>query len=132
MSLNVVRRELPMPEAPARPFWYSDTINREPILITTAQEAANALETMNLNSWSAMPIKPNANTEESVRGWLVCPLHPLARLCRWSVSNYLLATPTSVTLFLDHIAALTGGPVMELADPIQNRLRLSRMKVTGP
>jgi hypothetical protein len=132
LSLNVATEDLPSPDAPARPFWYSATVNSEPMLITTAQEAANALETLNLSSWAPAPVKPNANIEEPVRGWLISPLHPLARLCRWSVSNYLLATPVSVTLFLDHIAALTGGPVLELPDPIQNRLRLSRMKVTGP
>src|SRR5262249_53168080 len=123
---------LPSPDAPSRPFWYSATLESDPMLITTAQDVMNALETLNLSSWSAVPAKLNANVEEPVRGWLISPLHPLARLCRWSVSNYLLATPVSVTLFLDHIAALTGGPVLEIPDPIQNRLRLSRMKVTGP
>ena len=57
----------------------------------------------------------------------------LARLCRWSVSNYLLANPASVNLFMDHIAPLGRAPVLLLApDAPQNRFRLSRMKVTGP
>jgi hypothetical protein len=103
------------------------------MLITTAQEAASALETLNLASWSAQPgDQPATNNEEPVRGWLVSPLHPMSKLCRWSVSNYLLSTPTSVTLFLDHIAALGRKPLEAPADPVQNRLRLSRMKVTGP
>ena len=55
------------------------------------------------------------------------------RSCKWSVSNYLLATPSSATLFLDHIATIGREPVVRLpAETVQNRLRLSRMKVTGP
>lgn len=133
ISLPVWPEDLPVPEAPARPFWYSPDVNSEPTLITTAQEAVMALETMNLSSWSCLPPKPGPHAEEPVRGWLVSPLHPMARRCRWSVSNYLLATPDSITLFMDHIAAL--GRVIwpeAVADPLQNRLRLSRMKVTGP
>jgi len=134
LSLGVEPDDLPAPEAPARQFWYSATTNSEPMLITTAQEAVNALETLNLASWSSMPPQPPAPTaEEPVRGWLVSPLHPMAKVCRsWSVSNYLLSTPTSVTLFLDHIATLGREPLQVPADPVQNRLRLSRMKVTGP
>jgi hypothetical protein len=57
----------------------------------------------------------------------------MARICRWSISNYLLATPASVTRFLDHIAPLGRQPMLELpAEPLQNRFRLSRIKVTGP
>ena len=49
------------------------------------------------------------------------------------VSSYLLATPASVSLFLDHIATLGRAPVIQLpAEIVQNRFRLSRMKVTGP
>jgi hypothetical protein len=132
-ALNVSRQDLPVPDAPVRPFWYSATVNSDPMLITTAQEAANALETMNLSSWSCVLPNPATNAEEPVRGWLVSALHPMARLCRWSVSNYLLATPPSVTLFLDHIATLGRVPLQApTGDPLQNRLRLSRMKVTGP
>ena len=88
---------------------------------------------MNLNSWAYASAKAGKTADEPIRGWLISALHPMARLCRWSVSNYLLATPGSVTLFLDHIATLGRTPVLQLpAEPIQNRLRLSRMKVTGP
>jgi hypothetical protein len=133
MSLSVSDEELPRPDAPLQPFWYSATATSEPVLITTAQEAATALKTMNLNSWCSDPRNPVSNSDEPVRGWLVSPLHPMARVCRWSVSNYLLSTPSSVTLFLDHIATLGRKPLFEVpVDPIQNRLRLSRMKVTGP
>jgi hypothetical protein len=132
-ALKVSRKDLPAPDAPVRPFWYSATVNSDPMLITTAQEATNALETLNLSSWASVPPDPATNAEEPIRGWLVSPLHPMARLCRWSVSNYLLATPPSVTLFLDHIAALGRVPMQAPAeDPLQNRFRLSRIKVTGP
>jgi hypothetical protein len=133
LSMDVSREDLPSPDAPARPFWYSVTANSEPVLITTAQEAANALETLNLGSWSYAPPKAVPGAEEPIRGWLISPLHPMARFCRWSVSNYLLATPLCVQLFLDHIAALAREPILAVPDPpLQNRLRLSRMKVTGP
>lgn len=134
LSLSVSRQDLPAPEAPLRPFWYSATVNSEPMLITTAQEAVNALETLNLNSWSHVPPAKNGNSQAPIRGWLVSPLHRLARHCRWSVSNYLLATPASVKLFLDHIATLAraSSRLEPTVDPVQNRLRLSRMKVTGP
>jgi len=133
LSMTVFRQDLPAPDAPARPFWYSATVTSEPTLITTAQEAVNALETMNLNSWSSVPQSPAASVEEPIRGWLVSPMHPMARFCKWSVSNYLLATPASVTLFLDHIASLGRRPMLApTVDPIQNRFRLSRIKVTGP
>jgi len=132
ISMPVSRDELPVPEAPSRPFWYSPTVNGEPVLITTAQEAANALETMNLASWSSV-LPKMSNAEHHVRGWLVSPLHPMARLSRRSLSNYLLATPSCVRLFLDHIAAICREPLVQSqAEPLQNRLRLSRMKVTGP
>ena len=133
LSMGVSRGDLPTTDAPARPFWYSPTASDEPTLITTAQEAANALQTLNLSSWFNAPAKTSPNADEPIRGWLVSPLHPMARLCRWSVSNYLLATPHSVNLFLDNIAPLGRQPmVAPAADPAQNRLRLSRMKVTGP
>ena len=68
-----------------------------------------------------------------VKGWLVSPQHPMASVCRWSVYNYLLATPDSSLMFLDHIAAL--GCRAPLAGPkpeeFKERLRLSRIKVTG-
>jgi hypothetical protein len=133
LSLAVSREDLPAPDAPSRPFWYSPTAKDEPVLISTAPEAASALESLNLSSW-AYTSKPAQAANERVRGWLASPLHPMASLCRWSVSNYLLATPASVTLFLDHIAPIGVAPVLRLpaAEPIQNRFRLSRIKVTGP
>jgi hypothetical protein len=131
-SLAVPREDKPEISAPSKPFWFSPTLDAEPTLITTSQEAALAFETLNLSSWaysSPAVLHPN----ESVRGWLISPLHPIARLCRWSVSNYLLATPASIGLFLDHIAPLGRAPMLQLpAENLQNRFRLSRMKVTGP
>jgi len=131
-SLAVPREDLPPVGALAKPFWYSPTMKDEPIFISTAQDAAAALETLNLSSWAYT--SPSAmRADESVRGWLVSPLHPVARLCRWNFSNHLLATPGSVGLFIDHIATLGRAPVLQLpADTLQNRFRLSRMKVTGP
>ena len=134
VSLAVARGDLPAAvDAPSRPFWYSPAAKGEPMLISTAREAAYALETLNLDSWSNASSKAGRNADEPIRGWLISPLHPMARLCRWSVSNYLLATPACVTLFLDHIATLGSKPALQPpSEPIQNRFRLSRMKVTGP
>ena len=130
LALGVSSEDMPSTNAPRRPFWYSPTANEPPVLITTAQDAAAALETMNLSSWSCALPKADG---EPIRGWLVSPLHPIARTCRWSVSNYLLATPGAATLFLDHIATLGRTPLIHLtAESIQNRFRLSKMKVTGP
>jgi hypothetical protein len=132
LSLSVAREDLAVPAAPLRPFWYSPTAKDEPVLISNAAEAAAALETLNLSSW-AYTSRPVQSASERVCGWLVSPLHPMASLCKWSVSNYLLATPASVMLFLDHIATIGVAPVLKLpAEPIQNRFPLSRMKVTGP
>src|SRR5262249_19222915 len=131
-SLAVPREDLPQVEAPSKPFWYSPTINADPMLITTRQDAKLALETLNLASWAySSPAKLRAH--ESVRGWLISPLHPMARVCRWGVSNYLLATPKAVGLFLDHIAPLGRETMLQLpTEKLQNRFRLSRIKVTGP
>ena len=55
------------------------------------------------------------------------------RVKKWL--TVLLATPDSASMFLDHIATLGRAPVIHLpVEPvqIQNRFRLSRMKVTGP
>ena len=112
LSMGVSRGDLPTTDAPARPFWYSPTASDEPTLITTAQEATTALQTLNLSSWFNAPGKTSPNADEPIRGWLVSPLHPMARLCRWSVSNYLLATPDSVNLFLDNIAPLGRQPMV--------------------
>ena len=130
LSLAVAREDLPCVEAPSKPFWYSPRIQDEAILISTAREAAAALETMNLSSWGYAAYR---DLSEPVRGWLVSPLHPMARLCRWSVSNYLLSTPASMSLFLDHIATMGRKPILQIPEsPLQNRFRLSRIKVTGP
>jgi hypothetical protein len=132
ISLGVERQDLPEVRTPARPFWFSPAAKDQAIRISTAAEAAGALAMMNLSSW-AYSSRPACSAEEPVRGWLVTPLHPMARLCKWSFSNYLLATPQSVALFLDHIAPIGGASAMQLpAEPDQNRFRLSRMKVTGP
>ncbi len=133
LSLAVAREDLPAVEAPLKPFWYSPTAHEEAVPVTTAREAAAALEAMNLSSWSFASLGRMKSEDEPVRGWLVSPLHPMAKLCRWSVSNYLLATPASASLFIDHIATLGRAPVMQIPEtPLQNRFRLSRIKVTGP
>lgn len=132
LSLAVAREDLPAPDAPSRPFWYSATAKDEPVLITTAADAAAALESLNLSSW-AYAAKPARIENERVRGWLVSPLHPMAAQCKRSISNYLLATPGSVGLFLEHVAPVGAAPAVQISvEPIQNRFRLSRMKVTGP
>ncbi len=130
LSLGVGGEDLPEVQAPSRPFWYSPTAKEPAVLIKTAEDAAGALKTLNLSSWGyAVP----KGCDEPVRGWLMSPLHPMARLCRWTLSNYLLATPSAAVLFLDHIATLGSAPVIELpVGTVQNRFRLSRMKVTGP
>ena len=131
-ALAVPREDLPQTEAPSKPFWYSPTVKDDPVLITTARDASAALETLNLSSWAFATPAP-LRDDESVRGWLVSSLQPFARLCRWTVSNYLLANPASVSLFIDHIATLGRGSVLQLPEEAaQNRFRLSRIKVTGP
>lgn len=110
LPLGVAREDLPEVSAPARSFWYSATAKEQPVLIQAAQDAAAALETLNVASWSATLPKTD---DDSVRGWLASSLHPLARACHWSLSNYLLATPAAATLFLDYIA--TMGPPSILA-----------------
>src|SRR5947199_375036 len=113
-ALAVPRSDLPQAGAPSKPFWYSPTVKDDPILIATARDASAALETLNLSSWAYATPAPFGH-DESVRGWLVSPLQPFARLCRWSVSNYLLANPASVNLFMDYIAPLGRAPVLLLA-----------------
>ena len=102
LSLGVATKDLPVPQVPARPFWYSPTVNDKPVLISSAEGAAAALETLNLSSWARPAI--TSSPDKGPRGWLVSPLHPMAAFCKWSISNYLLATPASITLFLNHIA----------------------------
>ena len=109
ISLGVTRKDLPSPKAPAQPFWFSATVTSEPMLITTAKEAADALEMMNLASW-AYALPKGVPGGPSIRGWLISPLHPIARLCRWSISNYLLATPAATHLVLEQVAAIGWTP----------------------
>ena len=132
-SLGISGSDLPAVHAPLRPFWFSATAKEEPVLIETARDARSALESMNLSSWSPdLPKRLPADCADRVRGWLVSPQHPMAAACRWSVYNYLLATPKSAVLFLDHIAALGRRPMAApRPDAFQERLRLSRMKVIG-
>jgi hypothetical protein len=129
LSLAVARDDLPKAEAPSRPFWFSPCMDEEPVLIETSRDASLALESLNLTSWACDPGKL---PDHSVRGWLVSPLHTMARSCRWSVSNYLLSTPSSIMMFMNHIASLSRAPMMAVDAEVQNRLRLSRIKVTGP
>jgi hypothetical protein len=133
LSLDVSPDHLPGIKdlhAPSSPFWYSRDAKSLPSLIETAADALAALETLNIKSWSrALP----KSDDGAIRGFLVSPLHAAARGCRWSVSNFLLATPSSVELFLEHIATLGRVPIMAVEPEIaQNRFRLSRIKVTGP
>ena len=133
LSLDVSPGHLPSVgtiNTPSRRFWYSRDRKSEPFLIETARDVVTALETLNIASWSSRTPKRSG---ESVRGLLVSPLHPAARECRWSFSNYLLATPPTILLFLDHIAVMgRGGLKASEPEVPQKRLRLSRMKVTGP
>jgi len=87
----------------------------------------STLETINLASWSS-ELPPVAS--EPVRGWLVSPLHPMAHAANGVFRTNLLATPAASTLFLDHIATLGRAPVVYVEPTVvQNRFRLSRMKV---
>jgi hypothetical protein len=131
LAIAMSRERLPSVEAPAQPFWFSATAQEEPVLIQTSQDARAAMESMNLLSWSPKAPKPIGN--DTVHGWLVSALHPMAAACRWSVYNYLLATPASSLLFLRHIAELgrVAAGIQPEPQVFQNRLRLSRMKVSG-
>jgi hypothetical protein len=133
LSLGVSGSDLPVVDAPLRPFWFSATAKEDPILIKTVRDVLLAMESMDLASWSPnLPKHLPADCADRVRGWLVSPEHPMASACRWSVYNYLLATPKSAVLFLDHIAALGRRPQSAPRPPeIQDRMRLSRMKVIG-
>src|SRR5262249_37732573 len=130
VSLSVSRKHLPKAEAPSKPFWFTPTSEEEPVLIETSRDAALALESLNLSSWKSGDVR---TADHTTRGGLISPLPRVARTCRWSVSNYLLATPASSLMFIQHIAALSRKPLIAPeSDEVQNRLRLSRMKVTGP
>jgi hypothetical protein len=131
LAVGVSEEDIPAVDAPSNPFLYSRTAKDEGFQISTANDAAAALETMSIASWSSAV--PNTD-REGICAWLVSCRHPIARVSHWSVSNYLLATPAGASLFLDHIAPLGRQTLVPPSDTenFQNRLRLSRMKVTGP
>jgi len=133
LSLATIGSDVPPMDAPLRPFWFSATAKEEPVLIQTVRDAISALEAMALESWSpTLPKSLPADFADRVRGWLVSPEHPMASTCRWSVYNYLLATPQSGVLFLDHIAARGRRPLgASRPEEFSERVRLSRMKVVG-
>jgi len=110
---NIERRAQPSGvEAPLRPFWFSVTAKDEPVRIETVRDVRDALKSMDIASWSPnLPKCLPSDCADRVRGWLVSPLHPMASVCRRSVYNYLLATPSSGLLFLEHIAALGRLPL---------------------
>jgi hypothetical protein len=119
-------------DAPSRPFWFSATAKDEPVLIETVRDVRYALESMDLASWSPnLPKHLPADCADRVRGWLVSPMHPMAAACRWNVYNYLLATPDSGQLFLDHIAARGRRPLAAPRSRVPERPLLSRSKVAG-
>ncbi len=129
VSLAVAREDLPRVDSPCKPFWFSPSGDEEPVRVETARDAASALESLNLTSWwTGNLLMP----EHLVRGFLNSPHHPLARRCRHSLSSYLLATPSLVAMFMQYIAGIGRTPVMSVEPESQDRLRLSRMKVTGP
>jgi hypothetical protein len=136
LALGATLGKGPVMEAPTRPFWYSVTAADDPVKLETLHDVQWSLESLNFASWS--PRLPRALPVETadVKGWLVSPQHLSASACRWSVRNYLLATPDSVSLFLDHIASLGGrvDPAAPVAPPEQfqrqNRIPLSRAKVS--
>lgn len=131
ISLSISNKDLCLVVPPSRPFWFSAVANQEPVRITTAQDVEMALESLDLKSWAPGKVRV-AGDAQSFRGWLVSPLHPMAKTCRWSTSNYLLATPSAVSKFLQGVAVMSRAPIVEMEPEIQNRFRLSRMKVTGP
>ncbi|HET9942583.1 MAG TPA: hypothetical protein VFR05_04540 [Terriglobia bacterium] len=138
LSLAASKSDVPLVEAPSRPFWFSVTAHDEPVLLETVRDVQWALESLNLASWAPRIPRPLPATTADVKGWLVSPQHPMASACRWSVYNYLLATPNQSLLFLDHIAAMGRRPALapELNAPQQGQFQqdrlLSRIKVTGP
>lgn len=106
LALGINHADLPQLDAPAWPIWFSATAEEEPVRLESVRDVRSAWESMNLKSWSPARPRPlpGDSSAAQVRGWLVSPSHALASGCRWSVYNYLLATPTAALLFLDHIA----------------------------
>ena len=134
ISFTASPDDLPCVDAPSRPFWYSATATEDPVRLETPRDVRTALESMNLASWSPRLPRPLPIPSADIKGWLASQLHPIASACRWSFYNYLLATPDSALMFLDHIATLGGRPIPAgtRPDEFQDRLRLSTRKVTGP
>src|SRR5262249_36911370 len=66
LAVGVAPEDMPAPNAPAKPFWYSSTPKDSPVLISAAHDAKMVLQTMNLSSWAcSVPI----DEEKNVRGW---------------------------------------------------------------
>jgi hypothetical protein len=119
-------------EAPGRPFWYSVTAADDPVKVETLHDVQWSLESLNFASWSPRVPRPLPIDTADVKGWLVSPQHRMSSTCRWTVRNYLLSTPESVSLFLDHIASLGGRVVVQAPQPqkAQKQIPLSRAKVS--
>jgi hypothetical protein len=134
LPLGISGSDIPPVDAPSRPFWFSATSESEPVLVQTAVDVRSAFEYLNLASWAPSIPKPApSESGDRIRGWLVSPLHPMASACRWSVYNYLLASPKTALLFLNNVATLGRLPrVLIQTDGAQKRLPLSRRNVTGP
>lgn len=133
LSLGVGRKDLPHVEAPLRPFWFSATAKDTPVLIETSRDAHRAMEAIDFASLSPDPPRAirGLRTGDRVRGWLATAKHPAAAGCRWSLYNYLLSTPSTALLFLEHIAALGRAPLTAPEpETFQNRARVARMKLT--
>src|SRR5262245_28828096 len=47
ISIPVSRADLPVPEAPSRPFWYAPTLNGEPVVLRQDEGDADARQTVN-------------------------------------------------------------------------------------
>ena len=133
IALGATLYAMPVVEAPSRPFWYSVTAADEPVLLKTARDIQWSLESLNFASWSPRIPRPLPSGNGDVKGWLASPQHAMASECRWSVRNYLLSTPDTASLFLEHIATRGGIPMAApQSEAFQERLRLSKIKVTGP
>jgi len=106
VSMSAELAEFPELEDPQRPFWFSASAKSEPVWVETRKDVRAAFEAVNLASWSPeIPLAPKKDRITGrVRGWLASPMHPVAAACRWSFHNYLLATPATSMLFLNHIA----------------------------
>ena len=125
--------DLPRVDAPSRPFWFSPTAADEPVKLETSRDVRAALESMNLASWSPRLPRPLPTASADIKGWLASPMHPIAGACRWSFYNFLLATPDSVSLFLDNIATLGSRQnTTPRTEEFKERLQLSTRRVTGP